>query len=211
MRRVKSCGHRRRLRYPYGRSSTLRSIAALAPQAYTSVETLSEEKVAGRGFEHVQCEIGAFEAEEVGVEHLLRDINDPTVSTLGGELRARQEGFSSLSARLADIAAYLDSVREGRLPRNNEILYAVQTALATLPDPGTPEMSAAMREMVNDSHLALYTGSLARSVLALADLTANRTQYKEAEEAAGTEAPLAKKGAAGADESKQAAKAAGAK
>ena len=26
--------------------------------------------------------IGAYEAEEVGVEHLLRDVNDPTVSTL---------------------------------------------------------------------------------------------------------------------------------
>ncbi|XP_015417256.1 PREDICTED: 26S proteasome non-ATPase regulatory subunit 7 isoform X2 [Myotis davidii] len=33
-------------------------------------------------FEHVTSEIGAEEAEEVGVEHLLRDIKDTTVGTL---------------------------------------------------------------------------------------------------------------------------------
>jgi hypothetical protein len=40
-----------------------------------------------RNFAHVPCEVGAYEAEEVGVEHLLRDINDPSLSTLAGETR----------------------------------------------------------------------------------------------------------------------------
>jgi len=34
-----------------------------------------------RTFDHVPSEIGAEEAEEVGVEHLLRDIKDTTVGT----------------------------------------------------------------------------------------------------------------------------------
>ena len=33
-------------------------------------------------FEHVPSEIGAEEAEEVGVEHLLRDIKDTSVGSL---------------------------------------------------------------------------------------------------------------------------------
>ena len=40
-----------------------------------------------RVFKHIPSEIGAYEAEEVGVEHLLRDINDPTISTLAERVR----------------------------------------------------------------------------------------------------------------------------
>ena len=39
-----------------------------------------------RTFDHVKSEIGAEEAEEVGVEHLLRDIKDTTVGTLSQHL-----------------------------------------------------------------------------------------------------------------------------
>jgi len=35
----------------------------------------------------VSSEVGAYEAEEVGVEHLLRDINDPTVSSLASRVK----------------------------------------------------------------------------------------------------------------------------
>lgn len=38
---------------------------------------------------HIQSEIGAYEAEEIGVEHLLRDVKDSTVSTLATEVRLR--------------------------------------------------------------------------------------------------------------------------
>ena len=55
----------------------------LPVKAYSTVEKISEsggetEKV----FKYITSEVGAFEAEEVGVEHLLRDIND--VSTYVG-------------------------------------------------------------------------------------------------------------------------------
>ena len=49
-----------------------------------------------RTFSHITCEVGAYEAEEVGVEHLLRDINDPSLSSLGGELRGKLGGLEGL-------------------------------------------------------------------------------------------------------------------
>jgi 26S proteasome regulatory subunit N8 len=41
-------------------------------------------------FEHIESQIGAVEAEEVGVEHLLRDIHDTSVSTLTTQVSQRQ-------------------------------------------------------------------------------------------------------------------------
>lgn len=46
-------------------------------------------------FVHVQSEIGAYEAEEIGVEHLLRDVKDSTVSTLATEVGLQTKGSSS--------------------------------------------------------------------------------------------------------------------
>jgi 26S proteasome regulatory subunit N8 len=44
-------------------------------EAYRSVENSSEERTENRKtFVHLPSSVGAFEAEEVGVEHLLRDI-----------------------------------------------------------------------------------------------------------------------------------------
>jgi hypothetical protein len=47
---------------------------------------------------HLPVTMGAMEAEEVGVEHLLRDINDPTVSTVSFALiRANRRGLVTLA------------------------------------------------------------------------------------------------------------------
>lgn len=50
-------------------------------QAYVSLDEVEDHKAVKR-FQHVPCVIGALEAEEVGVEHLLRDIKDTNISHL---------------------------------------------------------------------------------------------------------------------------------
>jgi 26S proteasome regulatory subunit N8 len=48
---------------------------AIPTEAYFSVENVAEEKSENRKtFAHIPSSIGALEAEEIGVEHLLRDI-----------------------------------------------------------------------------------------------------------------------------------------
>lgn len=50
-------------------------------------------------FKHIPCEIGALEAEEIGVEHLLRDIKDTTVSTLAQDVSAKVSSLRGLKVR----------------------------------------------------------------------------------------------------------------
>ena len=105
-----------------------RDVEGLPTQAYVSVDTVVEGRETVRTFNHVPCEVGAFEAEEVGVEHMLRDINDPSVSALGADVRAKLGGLKGLMSRLGEISGYLAKVAAGQLPPNLEALYLVQQA-----------------------------------------------------------------------------------
>jgi 26S proteasome regulatory subunit N8 len=55
-------------------------------------------------------EIGAEEAEEVGVEHLLRDVKDTTVGTLSQHITAQLLGLKGLLKQVRHIHEYLDQV-----------------------------------------------------------------------------------------------------
>jgi 26S proteasome regulatory subunit N8 len=57
-------------------------------KAYYAVEEVKEDATqkSQKAFVHVASEIGAYEAEEIGVEHLLRDVKDATISTLATEV-----------------------------------------------------------------------------------------------------------------------------
>jgi 26S proteasome regulatory subunit N8 len=101
-------------------------VQGLPTQAYLTVEAVVEGRETVRTFAHVPSEVGAYEAEEVGVEHLLRDINDPSVSTVGADVRAKLGGLAALATRLKEVATYLEKIVAGKLPVNNEILYNVQ-------------------------------------------------------------------------------------
>lgn len=61
-------------------------------------------------FEHLASEIGAEEAEEVGVEHLLRDVKDTTVGTLSQRITAQLLGLKGLLKQVRHIHEYLDQV-----------------------------------------------------------------------------------------------------
>jgi hypothetical protein len=54
------------------------------------------------------------------------DINDPSVSALGADVRGKVGGVAGLVSRLGEVVAYLEAVLTGKVPANNEILYQVQ-------------------------------------------------------------------------------------
>ena len=58
----------------------------------------------------LQSEIGAEEAEEVGVEHLLRDIKDTTVGTLSQKVTNQIMGLRGLHSKLNDMNSYVQQV-----------------------------------------------------------------------------------------------------
>ena len=59
----------------------------------------------------LKSEIGAEEAEEVGVEHLLRDIKDTTVGTLSQKVTNQVMGLKGLHGKLDDMNNYVQQVR----------------------------------------------------------------------------------------------------
>ena len=79
-------------------------VEGMPVQAYHSVEEVRENgKETVREFKHITSEIGAYEAEEVGVETLLRDINDPSVSSLAAQVRHKISSLKGLAQRLEEI------------------------------------------------------------------------------------------------------------
>ena len=55
------------------------------------------------------------------MEHLLRDVNDPSVSSLGFEVRHKLQALKGLAERLKDMSTYLEDVLTDRMPANNQV------------------------------------------------------------------------------------------
>jgi 26S proteasome regulatory subunit N8 len=72
-------------------------------------------------FQHIPSIIGALEAEEVGVEHLLRDVKDTNISTLATRINNKLASLQSLISRLQDMSVYLQNVVSGKVPINNTV------------------------------------------------------------------------------------------
>lgn len=160
----------------------------LPTEAYMSVEEPQEDGAVSRTFEHLTSEINAADAEEVGVEQLLRDIKDSSVSSLTGEITAKLAALKSLQSRLSELQAYLADVAEGRLPINHEIMYKMQDVFNLLPSLNMPQLVTGFHTKTNDMMLVLYVSALIRSIIALHDLVDNKIMLKLAEKRAAEKA-----------------------
>lgn len=83
---------------------------------------------------HVPSSIEAEEAEEIGVEHLLRDIKDLSTGTLSNRVADRLNSLRGLQSRLLEIRDYLEEVVQGKLPVNHQIIYNLQDIFNLLPN-----------------------------------------------------------------------------
>jgi 26S proteasome regulatory subunit N8 len=132
-------------------------------------------------FQHITSEIGALEAEEVGVEHLLRDVKDTSISKLATHISAKFNSLKSLIAHLNDMRSYLDLVVSGKLPINHEILNNMQDVFNLLPNLNVEEMSRSFSSKTNDMTVVIYLATLIRSIIALHNLINNKIDLRENE------------------------------
>uniref|UniRef100_A0A7S1F0H1 MPN domain-containing protein n=1 Tax=Noctiluca scintillans TaxID=2966 RepID=A0A7S1F0H1_NOCSC len=142
--------------------------------AYTSEMDVNDTPK--RTFQYVTSTVGALEAEEVGVEHLLRDIRNASTSTLATKVAEKLSGLLSLHKKLNDIVSYLDKVMSGDYTPNHAISYRIQEILNLLPDLNNPQFVQALQLQTNDSMLATYLAALVRTILALHELINNKLQ-----------------------------------
>mmetsp|Transcript_15007 Transcript_15007/g.22843 ORF Transcript_15007/g.22843 Transcript_15007/m.22843 type:complete len:361 (-) Transcript_15007:171-1253(-) len=164
----------------------------LPMEAYYSIQEETSDQVFKRTFLHVESTVGAFEAEEVGVEHLLRDIKNASASTLAVQVGDKISALKALTVRLKDISAYLQSVVSGKLPMNKEIIYQLQEIFNLLPDQDSEELVRSFAMETNDMMLALYLGSMLRSTVALHNLINNKIKNKKLKEQKSEEGKKAK-------------------
>jgi len=173
--------------------------------AYFAVEEIKDDgTTTSKTFVHTPSTIEAEEAEEIGVEHLLRDIRDVAVGTLSTRITSQLSSLQGLHLRLQDIGKYLQKVLDGDLPVNHAILGNLQDVFNLLPNlstppatskdlstvnglvnggvgvssPGNTELSHAMSVKTNDQLMAIYLSSLIRSITAFHDLIDNKIQNK---------------------------------
>ena len=134
-----------------------------------------------RTFSHVPTSIEAEEAEEIGVEHLLRDVASSstlpsssllTAQSLSTRVTAQLAALRGLHARLAEIGEYLDGIKAGKMPLNHQVVYHLQEVVGLLPQlGGDKEVGKAFRVESNDSGMVVYVSALIRTVLALHELS----------------------------------------
>ena len=154
----------------------------LPTEAYFAVEEVHDDGTpTSKTFEHLLSEIGAEEAEEVGVEHLLRDIKDTTLGSLSQLVTNQLLGLKGLNVQIQAIKNYLEAVINDKLPMNHTIIYLLQDIFNLLPDVANPSFVNSSFIKTNDQMLVVYLASLVRSVIALHNLINNKIANRDAE------------------------------
>ncbi|KAG4434350.1 proteasome regulatory particle subunit [Cadophora sp. M221] len=175
--------------------------AGVPTDAYFAVEEIKDDgTTTTKTFVHTPSIIEAEEAEEIGVEHLLRDIRDVAVGTLSTRITNQLQSLQGLHLRLRDIGQYLQKVLDGALPVNHAILGNLQDVFNLLPNLSTPkasshipngvdapvknnsELAHAMSIKTNDQLMAIYLSSLIRAITAFHDLIENKIQNRQQQE-----------------------------
>ncbi|KIW79168.1 26S proteasome regulatory subunit rpn-8 [Fonsecaea pedrosoi CBS 271.37] len=165
--------------------------------AYFAIEEIKDDgTTTTKTFVHTPSIIEAEEAEEIGVEHLLRDIRDVAVGTLSSRITQQLQSLQGLHLRLRDIGTYLQKVLDGDLPINHAILGNLQDIFNLLPNLTTPpasrpngknqiensELARAMSIKTNDQLMTIYLSSLVRAITAFHDLIDNKNQNRQQQE-----------------------------
>merc|ERR1712119_46342 len=154
----------------------------LPAEAYIAIEEVHDDGTpTSKTFNHIASEIGAEEAEEVGVEHLLRDIRNITVGTLSQQITNQLSSLKGLFQHLQDVHTYLGQVVDGKLPMNHTIMYQLQDIFNLLPNLNVEELIQSITINTNDQMVVIYLASLVRAVIALHNLIGNKLQNKNLE------------------------------
>ncbi|OQE26045.1 hypothetical protein PENFLA_c007G04136 [Penicillium flavigenum] len=189
--------------------------------AYFAVDEIKDDgTTTSRTFVHTPSIIEAEEAEEIGVEHLLRDIRDVAVGTLSTRITSQLQSLQGLHLRLRDIGQYLQKVLDKELPVNHAILGNLQDVFNLLPNLSTPpatqrstgqetqiensELARAMSVKTNDQLMAIYISSLIRAITAFHDLIDNKIQNRQQQEESDTKRDQEASGTKGDKDAKKA-------
>lgn len=129
-------------------------------------------------FQKVTVNLSAVEAEEIGVEHILRDYKDSTVTDLGQELQNKLNSLLALSKHLKASSHQLQLILDGKKPYEHKLVDHLQNIMSMLPNLTLDSFVHEITSFFNDQGMTLYLAHILRSILAIHNLIENKRQIR---------------------------------
>ncbi|EFA76184.1 26S proteasome non-ATPase regulatory subunit 7 [Heterostelium album PN500] len=154
-------------------------------KSYVTVEEVNKEtSESTMRFQHIPSSIDAVEAEEICIEHLLRDVKDSSISSLTNQIVDKKISLKHLANNLQEMTTYLDYVVAEKLPLNQQIIGFIQDIINLSPNLNVGELAKSFSVEMNDTVSVIYISSLIRSIIALHNLILNKIENRDAEKKA---------------------------
>ena len=151
-------------------------------ESYTMREEVDKDGQLIKTFFKLNTSIEASLPEEIGVEFMLRDINDTNregnITKLAND---KVMSFKALIKRLNEIKNYLEKIINKKIPTNPQIIYNIQEIFNYLPNFETESVIKAMSIQTNNNYLVLYLSWITKTIVALHKLINNKIMLKEEE------------------------------
>jgi 26S proteasome regulatory subunit N8 len=132
-------------------------------------------------FEKISTSIKASLPEQIGVEFLLKDIDEHSNSTLIKQAKDKVTSIKALIARLVEVRKYLLNVINKKLVPNPLIISNIQELFNYLPNYETEDIVKALSNQTNDNYLILYLSWMMKTTMGLHKLINNKILLKESD------------------------------
>lgn len=154
----------------------------LPAESYTMKEEVDQEGHLIKTFFKLNTVIEATLPEEIGVEFMLKDINDSSrIGSMSKVASDKVMSFKALLERLNQIREYLNKVVNNKIPVNPQIIYNIQEIFNFLPNFEDESTIKAFSVQTNNNYLVLYLTWVVKSIIALHKLINNKISLKEKE------------------------------
>lgn len=140
--------------------------------AYTTVQARAGRRMLE--FRNIPTHLGSEPAEEIGIEHLLRDVTDSTITNLSTQIEERQLSLIHLGRILRQIEDYLADVAKGHLPMSEDVLGVLQELISLQPEIFMHKTSTAMIRYTNDQAISTFLAALGRLIGSIHVVLVNR-------------------------------------
>lgn len=154
----------------------------LPAEAYIMKEEVDIDGQLIKTFEKMFTSIKASLPEEIGVEYLLRDINESSNSVVVKQTKDKITSIKALIQRISEVKKYLVNVINKKIVPNPIIISDIQELFNYLPNFETEDIIKCLSNQTNDNYLILYLGWMAKTTITLHKLINNKILIKESEE-----------------------------
>lgn len=153
----------------------------LPAEAYVMKEEVDIDGQLIKTFEKIPTSIRASLPEQIGVEFLLRDINDHANTQIIKQTKDKIASIKALIQRLSEVRSYLLNVINRKVVPNPIIISNIQELFNYIPNYETEDIIKALSNQTNNNYLILYLGWMTKSVMSLHKLINNKILIKETE------------------------------